>query len=224
MKYIITGASSGLGKCIAERLIAKGNVLGISRKSPHSDLLNNSKFFHNINYDLSINENLDSFADLIEKIKFFIDDDNFFLILNAANFYSSNIRLSKNALASLFEVNVFSLINLINELKNLNLKRVLIINSIAGLIGNSHQHEYSASKHAVMGFVRSLAKSSKNANYDIMCINPGGMKTELWNSYNEVDTSDFLTPETVADICISLLSIPQRTFIENMSILPPSDI
>jgi 3-oxoacyl-[acyl-carrier protein] reductase len=224
MKYIITGTSSGLGRCLAEKLISKGHVLGISRTSTCSEKLIKSEFFLNINYDFSINSNSTLFNNLIDQIKIFTDKDNFSLILNAANFYSSNVRLSHSTLVSLFEVNVFSIINLFNELKNLKLKRVLIINSISGLIGNSQQHEYSASKHAVMGFARSLAKSSKNENYDVMCINPGGMKTELWGKYTQVDTSDFLTPETVADVCISLLSIPQRTFIENMSILPPSDV
>ena len=36
MKYIITGSSSGLGYSLTERLILKGQVLGISRSNLYS--------------------------------------------------------------------------------------------------------------------------------------------------------------------------------------------
>ena len=224
MKYIITGSSSGLGYCLAERLIQKGQVLGISRSNIPSKKMIQSEAFKNLNYDFSNQDNIKLFESLVQKLIYFINDEPVTLILNAASFYSSKVRLSYPSLNTLFKVNVFSLISLFQSLENSKLKRVFIINSISGLIGNSHQHEYSASKHAVMGFARSLAKSAKDASYDVMCINPGGMKTELWKNYNQFDTSDFLSPEVVADVCISLLSIPQRTFIEHMSILPPSDV
>jgi 3-oxoacyl-[acyl-carrier protein] reductase len=224
MKYILTGSSSGLGNCLAHKLILKGQVLGISRSNLCSKEFSHSEVFKNLNYDFSIHENTEAFESLIQKIKNFIDNESFTLILNAASFYSSENRLSYSSLNTLFKVNVFSLISLVHALECSKLTRIFIINSISGLIGNNHQHEYSASKHAVMGFARSLAKSAKNSNYDVMCINPGGMKTELWKNYNQVDTSDFLSPEVVADVCISLISIPQRTFIEFMSILPPSDV
>jgi len=224
MKYIITGSSSGLGYCLTERLIQKGQVLGISRSNILSKKMITSEAFKNLNYDFSNHDDIKLFENLVQKLIYFINNEPVTLILNAASFYSSKDRLSYSSLNTLFKVNVFSLISLVQSLENSKLKRVFIINSISGLIGNSHQHEYSASKHAVMGFARSLAKSAKDASYDVMCINPGGMKTELWKNYNQVDTSDFLSPEVVADVCISLLSIPQRTFIEHMSILPPSDV
>ena len=75
-----------------------------------------------------------------------------------------------------------------------------------------------------MGYVRSLMKSAKNSKYDVMCINPGGIQTELWSGYDNINSADFLKPETIASICDLLISIPQRCFIESMPILPPSDL
>jgi NAD(P)-dependent dehydrogenase (short-subunit alcohol dehydrogenase family) len=224
MKFIITGPSSGLGFCLTERLILQGQVAGVSRSIGRSSIFCQSGFFNHIQHDFSEKPSTDQFNCLVEKLKIFIDSDPFALILNAASFYSGKDRLSDSSLTSLFEVNVFSIISLVRALEGSNLKRIFIVNSISGLIGQNQQHEYTASKHAVMGFARSLAKSAKNANYDVMCINPGGMQTALWSNHKEIDTSDFLRPEMVADICISLISIPQRTFIEHMSILPPSDV
>ena len=52
MKYIITGTSSGLGFCLAEKLVLLGNVVGISRKIGHSEKLNQSGRFQHISFDL----------------------------------------------------------------------------------------------------------------------------------------------------------------------------
>ena len=106
----------------------------------------------------------------------------------------------------------------------MKLKRIFILNSISGLIGEASQHEYVASKHALMGFTRSLIKESKNSKYDVMCINPGGINTELWDDYPDVDTDTFIEPKELARIIVSLLMIKQRLFIENMIILPPEDV
>ena len=224
MKYIITGTSSGLGFCLAERLISQGHVAGISRSIGKSSTLSSSGRFNYYSYDLSQTSNEKLFNGLIENLLNFIDGDPYTLILNAAGFYTGINRLSYPLLATLFEVNLFSIMNLVRRLDGLTLRRVLIINSISGLLGQCEQHEYSASKHAVMGYARSLSKSAKNSDYDVMCVNPGGMKTELWSGHDEIDSSDFLNPEVVADVCISLLLIPQRSFIESMIILPPSDV
>ena len=169
---------------------------------------------------MSTSLNKNDYQLLINKILSFINKDEFTLILNAAKFYSSSNRLIDKDLREFFEVNLFSCIELVKSLEVFNLKRIFIINSISGIIGQSNQHEYSSAKHALMGFSRSLAKSAKNSKYDVMTINPGGMKTSLWKD----NTSDFLNPESIADVCINLLLIPERTFIENMSIIPPSDL
>ena len=224
MKYIITGASSGLGYCLAERLIEQGEVAGVSRSQGRSKLLLDSGKYVHIQYDFSQSLCESNSINFINRLKSFVDDEPFTLVLNAASFYASVTRMSTLSLAELFNVNVFSLMNLVRQLQDPNLRRIFIVNSVSGIIGQSQQHEYSASKHAVMGFARSLAKSAKYSEYDVMCINPGGMKTELWAKHNDVDCSDFLSPDTVADVCVNLISIPQRTFIEQMSILPPSDV
>lgn len=225
MKYVITGTSSGLGFILAKNFTRKNEyVVGISRSIGKAESLTKNEHFSHVRIDLARINNSKNLKKALAKLRAVIDDGPFILILNAATFYAGEERITDRRLSELFNVNVFSSMILVEELSNLNLRRILVINSISGLIGQSQQHEYCASKHALMGFTRSLIKSAKNSNYDVMCINPGGMKTELWTDYETVKTDDFLEGETVADICESLISIPQRCFIENMPILPPSDI
>ena len=225
MKYILTGSSSGLGKAICRKLLSQDRtIFGISRTPAPPDIIN-SPNFSMINFDLGCDINSCSYQSLIENCFEFIGlEESFSLILNAASFYDSPERLTFNKLQKFFNVNVLSIMRLVQSFEVYNLKRILIINSVSGLIGQSSQHEYSACKHAVMGYSKSLSKSAKNKAYDVLTINPGGMKTELWDNYPDVNISDFLEPDIIANLCIQLLDIPQRIFIEDLKIIPPSDL
>lgn len=224
MKYVITGTSSGLGFELASQLINRNNIIGISRKVGKFDKFSQLKNFNFIPFNLSFIENKIKYSNFKKKLINEINSDNFILVINAAQFYSGKIRLSVSKTKDMFNINLFSIMDLINSLRNLNLKRILIVNSISGLIGNPNQHEYVSSKHALMGYTRSLIKEAKNSKFDVMCVNPGGIKTELWDDYSNIDTSSFLEPKELARIIIGLLETKQKLFIENMTILPLADI
>lgn len=222
MKFIITGGSSGLGFALTTGLMSYGSVAVISRSLRKLKPLCGTPSFHFIRYDLASSRS--DFPSLVTELKEFIVDDDFMLILNAASFYASDVRLGEEPTERLFRVNTFSAMHLVNSLESKGLKRVLFINSVSGMIGQELQHEYVASKHALMGFSRSLAKSAKFKDYDVICVNPGGMKTELWCEHPEVETKDFLDPFVVSELCIALLMLKQRVFIESLPLLPPSDV
>ena len=190
MIYVITGTSSGLGYNIAERLIKKGQVIGVSRTIGKSLKLKSFGPFTHVVSDLSKLTRNKASNKLIEKLQSIIKNEPFVLVLNAAAFYYSGNRITDSKLNDLFNINVLSSMILVDGLEKLNLKRIFVVNSVSGLIGQSNQHEYCASKHALMGYVRSLIKSAKNSKYDVMCINPGGIQTELWSVYDNINSSD----------------------------------
>ena len=66
--------------------------------------------------------------------------------------------------------------DMIDYLSAPNLKDI-VVNSISELL-KPYQHEYVASKHALMGYLKSLIAESNN-NFDVMAINPGGIDTEF---------------------------------------------
>ena len=224
MKYLITGTSSGLGFELAAQLIKKNDVIGISRNIGKFDKFSQLEHFNFIPYDLSSVEDEIKYSNFKKKLINEINLDDFTLIVNAAQFYSGKIRLSVSKVKDMFTINLFSIMDLINSLRKFNLKRIFIVNSISGLVGNDNQHEYVSSKHALMGYTKSLIKEAKNSSYDVMSINPGGIKTELWNNYSNVDTNSFIEPKELARIIVSLLKSKQKLFIENMAILPSVDV
>ena len=224
MKFLITGTSSGLGFELASQLTSYGKVIGISRRVIATNKLSKNKKFSHIAADLSNFNVASKGSELVNSLHKKINNEEFTLIINAAKFYAGNERLNSQEREKLFNLNIFSVMDLVESLRNWKLKRILFINSISGLIGQAFQHEYSASKHALMGFVRSLIKEAKHMPFDVMSINPGGINTELWADYPDVTTNSFIPPAELAKIIITILLTKHRLFIENMVILPESDV
>lgn len=225
MKYVVTGSSSGLGYSLACKLLKKGDVIGLSRRDPNIIIEECSGYHYTHVYaDLSIPNVFSDSASAIENLKEKLQNHEFTLVINAGVFYSGSQRLSSDERNKMFCVNLFSVMDLVYRLETLNLKRIFFINSISGLIGQSQQHEYTSSKHGLMGYIRSLIKDAQRMPYDVMAINPGGINTELWEEYPAVDANDFLNPDELAKVIVSLISIEQRVFIPSFTILPPSDL
>lgn len=225
MKYVVTGSSSGLGYSIAEKLLDQGHVIGVSRRKREVMIADkHANNFTHIEADLSIEDTFSENSSVIHRLKEQLDIDEFTLVLNAGVFYSGTCRLEADERSNLFWVNLFSIMELIRQMQKLNLKRIFFINSISGLIGQKTQHEYASSKHGLMGYIRSLINEAKNMPYDVMVINPGGINTELWAEYPAIDTKDFLCPDELAKVVVSLITIKQRLFIPSFTILPPSDL
>jgi NAD(P)-dependent dehydrogenase (short-subunit alcohol dehydrogenase family) len=92
-----------------------------------------------------------------------------------------------------------------------NPKRVVIISSIAGQNPNLHAPIYTAAKHAMNGFVRSLGTLEAEMGIRVNGVAPGVIKTPLWTEHPEKmtfidETKDaWATPEEVAEAMLRLL-------------------
>ncbi|KAI7235126.1 hypothetical protein KC330_g4494 [Hortaea werneckii] len=91
---------------------------------------------------------------------------------------------------------------------------VLITASGAGLVGTYGAPLYCASKHAIVGFTKSMGQADVDENCKIVCICPGMVATPLWTgddakhvasqySYNE---SMAVTPEEVAEAMMEMVT------------------
>lgn len=57
---------------------------------------------------------------------------------------------------------------------------VLIVASMAGISGFYGSPLYCASKHAVVGFTKSMAQADRDENVKVVCVCPGIVSTPLW--------------------------------------------
>jgi short-subunit dehydrogenase len=221
-KFIITGTSSGLGQGLAYDLLNDDeNVVGISSSDIKNKYLVDNQYYDHIALDLN---DLVTISNL-DISKFVLPSDEICLIINAAHFsFDESLSIEIDDSNRMFNINYHSAVSLIKLLKN-NLKRVIFINSISGLNSQLNQSQYSASKHALQAYSEVLAKESVTLDFDVMSLNPGGMKTPLWDKIDQsVSQSNFLEIETVVNTVRFLSNLPINTYIKNFILLPSSDV
>ena len=88
-------------------------------------------------------------------------------------------------------------------------KHSFIVNvvSVAGVKGYVNQGAYSASKHAVMGMTKSLAKEVQDYGIRVHAICPGGVDTRLIDELNpDGDRTVLMKPQEIADIVLFLVT------------------
>ncbi|MGL5752700.1 MAG: elongation factor P 5-aminopentanone reductase [Paraclostridium sp.] len=106
--------------------------------------------------------------------------------------------------------------------------KIINISSIWGMVGGSYEVHYSASKAAVIGMTKALAKELGPSNIQVNAIAPGVIQTEMLNNLSD-ETLEMLREETplmklgtVEDIahCALFLASDKSNFITGQVISP----
>lgn len=182
---IITGATSGFGLMLANKLHEQGhNVIGTGR---NPEKHKNKVTFKLLALDISNDDSIRSFAK-----ELFTQIEKIDILVNNAGYFTTGLaeetptKVGKEQ----FETNFWGTIKLTNALlpKMRNQKQGKIINvgSFLGLIGHPNLSYYSASKHALEGYFKSLRFELNQFNVKISMVEPLFHKTNLIN--NSVST------------------------------------
>ena len=93
--------------------------------------------------------------------------------------------------------------------------KIINISSVAGLMGNPGQVNYSSSKAGLGGFTRSLAKEVAARNITVNCIAPGFIETDMTNHFKSDELDNILktipankmgNPHDIANLALFLAS------------------
>ena len=96
---------------------------------------------------------------------------------------------------------------------------IINIGSAVAHKGYESQSVYSASKHALLGFTKAIARDLKEADIRIHAVNPGGVNTDLIRSVRpDIDTSAMIAPEEIAEAVRVLLQMKGNAVIDEISI------
>jgi NADP-dependent 3-hydroxy acid dehydrogenase YdfG len=175
---LVTGASSGFGLLIANRLHQSGfNVIGTSR-SPEK--YQAQLPFKLLKLDIADDESILSFGEVLFKHISQLD-----ILINNAGFYLSGLAeetLIEQGKKQL-ETNFWGTVKLTNELlpylRKQRFGKIITVSSIMGLISLPGGAYYAASKHALEGYFRSLRFELNEFNIKVCMVEPMGFKTNI---------------------------------------------
>ena len=103
---------------------------------------------------------------------------------------------------------------------------ILVTSSISGFVDIHWEPVYSASKHAIQGFVHTLRRQVAGHNIRVGAIAPGMVANELWGFTDPAGIAEMvekhasLTSEDVAEAVIFMLSRPPHVTIRDLVMLP----
>lgn len=179
----ITGASGGIGKAIAEYFSKSGyNVYaGYNKNEPEIENVTN------IQIDV---KSAQSVKKAFEKM------GNIDILINNSGISQQKlfVDIEENEWDEMFDVNIKGMYLVTKEalpyMINKKWGKIINISSIWGEIGASCEVHYSASKAAVIGFTKALAKEMSLSGITVNCVSPGMIDTVMNSHLSEEDISE----------------------------------
>ena len=216
---VITGASRGIGKGISEYFLEKGHiVIGTFNKSLNeaNEIKEKYPLFDPIKTDVTSEEEIKKTVSEIIKKYGQID-----CLINNAGISKTGLLqdMGLEDYNEIFDVNVKGLFLFTKEVLpymiNKKSGKIINISSMWGITGGACEVLYSASKSAVIGLTKALAKEVGPSNINVNCIAPGVIKTDMLNNLKEDDLEVLReetpllkigTPFDIAKVCYFLFS------------------
>ena len=209
---IITGASSGIGKAIADCLKHENLFLCARRKLDIKNYCSLDLSDSN-NCSILINNALEYFDNKID------------VLINCAGqyIYSPIEKMRRDEIDYLINLNfksAYILSSLVVPcMKKNNWGRIINIGSISGMVGEANATLYSAVKSALSGLTRALALEVAQNNITVNQINPGWVETPLCDVLSDEERKEvidvtpqrrFIEPKEIASFCKYLISDDAR--------------
>ncbi len=227
---IITGVTSGIGKSTAILFSKYGaKVIGVGRNLQKLEEtfkdIKNGWFFK---CDLSKREEIDNFVNEIKKRNEKID-----ILVNNAGMRKDNLilRIKDEDFDALYNVNLKSVFILTREIVRFMIKQrngvIINISSVAGLVGNPGQTNYSSTKAGVIAFTKSLAKELGSRNIRCIAVAPGFVETKMTDDLSDevkkwylenISLKRFGKPEEIAEV-IAFLASDKASYITGTCVI-----
>jgi 3-oxoacyl-[acyl-carrier protein] reductase len=220
---LITGASRGIGKAIAQRFAAEGASVAITNIVEDEEFISTIDEIkaHNVVVKGYIS-NASSFEDSQRVVNEIIKDfGKIDILVNNAGITKDTLlmRMTEDQWDAVISVNLKSVFNLTKAVLQTMLKQksgsIINMSSVVGISGNAGQSNYSASKAGILGFTKSVAKELGSRNIRCNAIAPGFILTEMTENLPPDIKSDWInkiplkrggTPEDVANTALFLAS------------------
>lgn len=183
---VVTGAGSGLGRALAQRLAAAGSALAIADideaglQETAQSLAKSSGLVTTHVVDVAKEESVKSFAADVSA-----RHGRLTLLINNAGvaLHGTFEEISLDDLRWLMDINfwgaVYGVKYFLPQLKREPRAHIVNLSSVFGIIAPAGATHYSASKFAVRGFTEALRHELEGSHVHVSCVHPGGVQTAI---------------------------------------------
>lgn len=147
------------------------------------------------------------------------------LIINNAGgyLYKPLETTSEEEFRNQIDANLFTTVHVVKRFLPVlrTFDRALIINicSVAALKGLGDSGAYSASKHALLGYTRSLRKELIDTRIGVTAINLGQTHSTSWED-SDMSPDKLINPSDVAELIVTMSRLSPQSLVEEISIQP----
>lgn len=195
---VVTGASRGIGKAIAQALGEHHFIIGTATSAAGADRI--SEYLkeeglegQGLQLEVADAESLTAFLSAVAEI------GSPAVLVNNAGITRDNLllRMKQDEWDDVIATNLSAVFKLskafLKGMTRARSGRIINISSVVGSMGNAGQSNYAASKAAVAGFARSLAREVGSRNITVNTVAPGFIDTDMTRELPEAQREALLT-------------------------------
>ena len=225
---VITGASKGIGRAVAEAFAAEGaslflcsrNEVNIYNTVAELQTKYPAAVIKGKAFDLSVKEQAIQAGNWINEQCKAVD----ILVNNAGNFLPGSVHNEQDGfLEEMIATNLYSAYHVTRTVLPGMMKEkngyIFNLCSIASLHAYSNGGSYSISKFAMLGFSKNLREEMKPHNIKVCAIMPGAVLTDSWGDYDN-SKRRIMEAKDVADIIITATKLSAAAVIEDIVLRP----
>ncbi len=194
---LVTGASRGIGKAIAQQLATDGFfVVGTATSEKGATAISDYLKESGVGMTLDVTQT-DSIQTVFSEINSIYGAPT--VLVNNAGITRDNLMLRmkddewddiiSTNLSSIFRISKACLKGMMKNKKG----RIVSIASVVGVTGNAGQANYSAAKAGIIGFSKSLAKEVGSRNITVNTVAPGFIDTDMTKALADTQREALLT-------------------------------
>ena len=194
---LVTGASRGIGRAIAEKLVAGGaKVIGTATSEKGAEAIgeylgeNGKGIMLNVVDSASIEQVLATIRAEFGEID---------ILVNNAGITRDNLlmRMKDDEWQDILDTNLTSVFRLSKAVMRAMMKkrcgRIITIDSVVGTMGNAGQANYAAAKAGLIGFSKSLAREVASRGITVNVVAPGFIETDMTRALTDDQRAGILS-------------------------------
>ncbi|HGJ5877263.1 MAG TPA: 3-oxoacyl-ACP reductase FabG [Arsenophonus sp.] len=193
---LVTGASRGIGRAIAELLVERGvKVIGTATSEEGTKVISSYLGDKGKGYVLNVTDTKSIDSTLSKICEEFGEID---ILINNAGITSDNLlmRMKEGEWNKVIDTNLTSIFSLSKAIMRSMMKkrygRIISVGSVVGAMGNIGQANYAAAKAGVIAFSKSLAREVASRGITVNVVSPGFIKTDMTQALTEEQRTGIL--------------------------------